>query len=154
MDKAVALIEAWDTAHWEFTLAFEGLADEDLWTRPHPKLLSVGELAGHVALWESVSAPGGTVESTLVDQRFRYYDGHADNPVRLDLTVQQTLEELKKVHEAAKAGFAGVTDWGSKSPWGDGTWIENLAYRPFHVAYHCGQAYSVRHLLGHATTDN
>lgn len=36
MDKVAVLIEAWDTAHWEFSLAFEGLADEDLWTRPHP----------------------------------------------------------------------------------------------------------------------
>lgn len=154
MDRAAALLHAWDTAHWEFTLAFEGLSDDDLWHRPAPGLWSIGELAGHVAFWEAVSAEGGTVDSPLVDPRFRYYDSHADDPVCLDLTVEAVLEELKRVHEAAKAGFAGVEDWGAKSPWGDGTWMQNLEYRPFHVAYHCGQAYSVRHLMGHTTTDN
>ena len=48
------LVKAWDTAHWEFTQVFEGLADEDVWRRPDPRILSVGELAGHIAYWEAV----------------------------------------------------------------------------------------------------
>jgi len=155
MEKIAALTEAWDEAHWEFTLAFEGLSDDDLWKRPHPQLLSVGELAGHVALHEAGMAPGGTVQSPLVDKRFNYYDDHALNPVRLDLTVTHVLDELKRIHEAAKEGVAQVKDFQEVVPWRDDlTWYQTLQYRVFHVAYHCGQAYSVRHLLGHETTDN
>lgn len=62
MDTMEAFLGAWDEAHWEFTLAFEGLSDEDLWKRAHPRLLSVGELAGHVAYWQSVWTMCGGVE--------------------------------------------------------------------------------------------
>lgn len=155
MEKINALVAAWDEGHWEFTLVFEGLSDEDLWKRPHPKLLSVGELAGHIAYHEASMAPGGTVDSPLVDARFNYYDDHADHPVHLPMTVAQTLEEVKKVHEAAKAGIASVQDFDQLVPWrSDWTWGACLQYKVFHTAYHCGQAYSVRHLLGHTTTDN
>jgi hypothetical protein len=155
MEKIAALIEAWDEAHWAFTLAFEGLADQDLWLRPHPRLLSVGELAGHVAYNEASLAEGGTVQSPLVDKRFSYYDDLAGNPVRLCLTVQQVLDEVTRAHEAAKAGVAQVQRFDEVVPWRDDlTWYQIIQYRVFHVAYHCGQAYSVRHLLGHGTTDN
>ena len=74
----------WDSAHWEFSLAFEGLSDDDLWRRADPRLLSVGELAGHVALWE---AEYTDVESPLRDKRFGYYTNQVTEPVRLDLGV-------------------------------------------------------------------
>jgi hypothetical protein len=155
MEKIDSLIDALDEAQWEFTLVFEGLSDEDLWRRPHPKLLSVGELAGHVASCESVFAGQDKAESPLIDERFSYYTHQVDDPVVLDLNVAGVLEELKRVHVAAKAGFQGVTDYDSEAPWGQGaTWYQALKYQVFHVAYHCGQAYSVRHLMGHTTTDN
>ncbi len=34
------------------------------------------------------------------------------------------------------------------------TWGNLVQYQVFHVAYHTGQIYSVRHLLGHETEDN
>ena len=37
---------------------------------------------------------------------------------------------------------------------GHWTWASYLRYRAFHAAYHAGQAYSVRHIFGHKTTDN
>lgn len=118
-------------------------------------LLSVGELAGHIAFHEASMASGGTVDSPLVDRRFNYYEEHARHPVRLDLTVQQVLQELERVHLAAKEGVAQVHDFEAIVPWRDDlTWYQVLQYGTFHVAYHCGQAYSVRHLLGHETTDN
>lgn len=40
-----------DEGYYELKFAFEGLADEHVWTRPKPDLLSVGELAGHIAYW-------------------------------------------------------------------------------------------------------
>ena len=152
--KIEALVKAWDEGAWEFTLAFEGLSDDDLWKRAHPGLLSIGELAGHVAYWDAVIVQGG-VESPLNDKAFGYYPEQLAHEVKMDLTVAQVLEELQKVHDAAKAVFDDVTDLDEKVPWRDDwTWGACLRYRVFHVAYHCGQAYSVRHLMGHATTDN
>ena len=162
------LIKAWDSAMWELTLVFEELPDEDLWRRPHPKLLSVGELAGHVAYGSAVQTSEPPIDrekdfhsqilikSPLVDPAFQYYLTEVDNPVILDLSTEQVLGELKRVHEASRAQvtkgdrnvddkIAGRDDW---------TWGYLVEYMGFHVAYHAGQAYSVRHLLGHTTTDN
>src|SRR2546421_9959560 len=108
------LIKAWDTACWEFSLVFEGLADEDVWKRPDPRLLSVGELAGHLAHWEAVGLtppePGGEVDmekvsikSPLVDSAFRYYTTSVEEPVTRPLGAGQVLKEFQRVHEEAKA---------------------------------------------------
>lgn len=43
-----------EQGYYEVTFAFDGLADENVWKRPTPGLLAVGELAGHVAYWEAV----------------------------------------------------------------------------------------------------
>jgi len=162
------LLKAWDSAIWEFTLVFEGLSDDDLWRRPHPKLLSVGELAGHVAYGAAVQTTEPPIDRTknfqeqmlikspLVDPAFQYYSTEVDNPVTLDLTTEEVLNELKRVHELSKAQVTranrnyddkiqGRYDW---------TWGYLVEYMGFHAAYHAGQAYSVRHLLGHTTTDN
>ena len=155
MEKIEALVAAWDEGQWEFTLAFDGLSDDDLWKRPHPNLLSVGELAGHVAYNEALLLPEGALVSPLNDGAFAYYTGQVAHPVTRELTVAQVLEELKKVHDAARAQIAKVKEFDEKVPWRDDwTWGGCLRYRVFHVAYHCGQAYSVRHLMGHTTTDN
>lgn len=150
-----ALFADWDTAHWEFTLAFEGLADEDLWRRADPRLLSVGELAGHVAYWESRYATEALAGNPLADQRFGYYTHQVGGPVRLELGVAALLEALKGVHAAAKEAIAAHPDLDAPfPPQPEMTWAQKVKYSVFHVAYHCGQAYSVRHLLGHDTTDN
>lgn len=155
MDRIETLIAAWDTGHWEFTLAFEGLSDEDLWRRPHPRLLSIGELAAHVAFSES-QLPQPMTQSPLANRRSSYYLHQVEDPMVLDLTVEQVLAELKKVHEAAKGAALRVQNLDDVVHWRDDwTWAECLQYMGcFHVAYHCGQAYSVRHLMGHTTTDN
>lgn len=153
--KIEALVKAWSTGQWEFSLVFEGLSDEDLWRRAHPSLLSIGELAGHVAYGEIVMLPEGAIDSPFNDKQFDYYPRQVANEVRLDMTVAQVVDELKKVHDVAKAQVAQVKDFDEKVPWRDDwTWGGCVEYRVFHVAYHCGQAYSVRHLMGHATTDN
>src|SRR2546423_9546466 len=66
--------------YFELGEAFKGLADENVWKRPAKGLLSVGELAGHIAYWEAMRLAGegeglakwkGT--SPLIDPRFRFY---------------------------------------------------------------------------------
>ncbi len=51
-------LKALDLCYFEVTEAFKALADENVWKRPSPVLLSVGELAGHIAYWEAVRFAG------------------------------------------------------------------------------------------------
>lgn len=157
------LIEAWDEAHREFAIALGGLPDDDLWKRAHPRLLSVGELAGHIAYWQAVWTLGGgsdrpdlaqlPIKSPLIDHAFRYYSTNVDHPSQLALGTAQVLEEVGRVHEAVKAAVAEKgMDETYPGQWG--TWGALVRYQVFHVAYHTGQAYSVRHVLGHVTEDN
>jgi len=161
MSTLAPLIEAWDEAHREFAIALEGLPDQDLWKRPHPRLLSVGELAGHVAYWQGVWSMGGSdkpdleqlgIQSPLLNHGFRYYTSHVDQPVQLEMTTAQVRDEVGRVHGAAKAALAGKGKDDEHPYWR--TWGNLIQYQVFHVAYHTGQAYSVRHLLGHETEDN
>src|SRR5688572_828125 len=156
MSNLAPLIEAWNEGHREFAIALGGLPDEDLWKRAHPRLLSVGELAGHVAYWQAVWTMGGgddrpelgmlQIKSPLLNDAFRYYTTNVDLPFKVELGTAQVLEALNRVHEDAKALLDGV---GKDDPYPGqwGTWGNFVQYQAFHVAYHTGQAYSVRHLL-------
>lgn len=163
MSTLLPLVKAWDEAHRELAIALGGLSDEDLWTRAHPRLLSVGELAGHIvygqAVW--VLGPGSyrpdlealAIKSPLLDHGFGYYTDQVDQPFRVSLGTAQVLEEIARIHEASKAAVAGKeADDAYPGQWG--TWGNMVQYQVFHVAYHTGQAYSVRHLMGHETEDN
>lgn len=163
MSKLDVLIEAWDEGHREFAIALEGLADEDLWKRPHTRLLSIGELAGHVAYWQGVWTMGGgndrpdldllPVKSPLLNHAFRYYTTNVDHAFEVSMGVAQVLAEVSRIHVAGKAAVAENCQDDSKAgQWG--TWMNLIQYQVFHVAYHTGQAYSVRHLLGHTPEDN
>jgi hypothetical protein len=163
MSDLAILIEAWDEAYRELGIALENMPDEDLWKRPHPRLLSVGELAGHVAYGQAAWTLGPgidrpdmaqlSIESPLLHEGFRYYTTNVEHAHQVDLDAGQVLHELLKIHEAAKAAVAGKgKDDVYPGHWG--TWGAVVQYQVFHVAYHTGQAYSVRHLLGHETEDN
>jgi len=151
------LIKAWKSAHWEMGEAFKGLPDEDLWKRPAPRLLSVGELACHVAYWDALSVLGeGTLESPLFVQASDYYTTNADEPFVLLLGSEAVYAELTRIHEACLAWLSqNPQDSESPNPHRAGwKWGGIMEYRSFHAAYHTGQMYSVRHLLGHKTEDN
>lgn len=150
------LMKALDTAIWEMGEAFKGLPDADVWKRAHPQLLSVGELAAHTAYWEAISFMGQGVESPLTEHESRYYTANVGDPVVLDMTAEAVYAEVKRIHELAKASFAAdPQDSESPNPHREGwSWGTLIEYQVFHVAYHAGQMYSVRHLMGHATVDN
>lgn len=163
MSTLAPLIDAWDEGHREFDIALGGMPDDELWERAHPRLLSVGELAAHIAYWQAVWVLGGgndrpdldqlPVKSPLVDHAFRYYTSTVDHAASLPMGTAEVLEEVRRVHEAAKAAVVGK-DIEDAYP---GMWqtLGNLIkYQVFHIGYHTGQAYSVRHLLGHETEDN
>ncbi len=160
-----------ELGYFEVGEAFKGLADENVWKRPAPGLLSVGELAGHIAYWEAVrfayEGESGetrpdlakcTVKSLLVDDRFRYYPSTLDtapSSEQLALTAEQVSQELNRVHQESVAHLRKLNpDLATKAPWWHSNYIEYLKYASFHVAYHTGQMYTVRHLLGEKTPDN
>src|SRR6184192_1602732 len=111
-----AYLEVLEEGYYEVTFAFEGLADENVWKRPAEGLLSVGELAGHIAYWEAVRLAGEVgeeskpdlarcrVSSPLIDQRFEYYPttlAHPPSEQHLAMTAEQVCGELLRVHEEA-----------------------------------------------------
>ena len=165
--------------YYEVTFAFKGLSDENVWKRPAPGLLSVGELAGHLAYWEAVrltsTAEGGEqadpieehqflskckISSPLLDERFSYYPTTIDNPpseALLAMTAEQVCQELLRVHEESVAYFKALNPALDSTPPGwshHWTYGSSLEYLVFHIAYHTGQMYSARHLLGDQTPDN
>lgn len=150
------LLKALDTAIWEMGEAFKGLPDEDVWRRAHPRLLSVGEIAAHVAYWESIAFMGEGFASPLVDSAARYYTSNVDELLTLGMTASEVYEEVKRVHGACKATFLELQpDAADPSPHrAEWTWGSLLEYQVFHFSYHTGQMYSVRHLMGHETVDN
>jgi hypothetical protein len=167
MEMVETYLEMLEEGYYEIKFAFEGLADEHVWKRPAPGLLSVGELAGHHAYWEAVRLAGDRedptqccVSSPLVDPRFRYYPASiATSPSEehLAMTADQVYQELLRVHRAALAHFKAVNpDPAARIPGCPTgfTYSEYLKYSVFHLAYHTGQMYSVRHLLGEETPDN
>lgn len=162
-----ASLKQLELGFYEVQFAFEGLADEHVWKRPVPNLLSVGELAGHHAYWEAIRLAGDgedltkcAISSPLVDKRFRYYpDTLATTPTELQLTMtaKQVYEELLRVHEAAVAYLKELNPGPDTPIPGDAngfTYDAFLNYAAFHIAYHTGQMYSVRHLLAESTPDN
>ena len=166
-----ACLELYELSFFEIQFAFEGLADEHVWKRPVPELLSVGELAGHVAHWFAVrlSDQCGTyppdltklsVSSPLIDARFGYYPHQlkaTPSEQHLAMTAQEVYQELLRVHKEVVAHFKSWNpDLDSVPPGGSEgqTYREWLKYQTFHIAYHIGQMYSVRHLFGETTPDN
>ena len=147
--------------YFEIGEAFKGLADENVWKRPADGLLAVGEIAGHICYAEaSRFAPDNQVSSPLIDSRFEYYPNTlATSPSEehLAMTASEVLQELMRVHTESVAAYrASNPDLESAAPgWSHSmTHRESLKYLVFHVAYHTGQIYSARHLLGEKTVDN
>ena len=171
MTETEAYLGVLEEGYFEVTEAFGGLVDAHVWQRPAEGLLSVGELTGHIAYWEAIRLAGASgenppdlslcrVSSALIDARFAYYPttlATPPSPEQQAMTAEQVCQELVRVHKAS------VADFTSRNPDLDSTppgWPSNRTYRSFltylviHIAYHTGQMYSARHLLGEQTPDN
>lgn len=144
-----------DHAIWELGEAFTDFPAEDLWVRAHPRLWSAGELAAHIAFGESRWLMPDLV-SPLAREEVSYYAHLAEEPLRLEMNPEEVYAEVKRVHESCKAHILALRpDLDAPLPKRDDwTWGYALEYMAFHIAYHAGQIYSVRHLLGHETPDN
>src|SRR5205823_597485 len=114
-----ACLKVLEQGYYEAKFAFEGLADENVWKRPAEGLLSVGELAGHIAYWEAIrlAGEGGEpepdlaqcrVSSLLIDPRFGYHPTTLATPPseqHLAMTAEQVCSELLRVHNESVAYF-------------------------------------------------
>lgn len=171
-----AYLEIIELDFYEVKEAFGGLADENVWKRPAEGLLSVGELAGHMAYWLAVrlagegkgggEAGGQTpdlakcpVSSPLIDHRFDYYPRTLATPPSEQhraMTAEQVLNELQRVHAESVAHFKALNPnlESDSTEWPGWTYASLVKYQAFHVAYHTGQIYTARHLLGEQTPDN
>ena len=164
-------LKSLDLCYFEVTEAFKGLANEHVWKRPTPRLLSVGELAGHIAYWEAVrfasdSADGKSyrdlsncrISSPLLDERFSYYTGTVDtapSDEQLAMTAEQVSGELLRVHKEAMEHLKALNPvMASQAPHWHADYNDFLRYVAFHIAYHTGQMYTIRHLLGETPPDN
>ena len=171
MTETEAYLGVLEEGYFEVTEAFRGLADEYIWQRPTDGLLSVGELAGHIAYWEALrlAGEGGEnppdlakcrVSSPLIDGRFAYYPTTLATPPSEEhraMTAEQVCQELMRVHRESVADFTTRNPDLESTPPGwppKHTYRSFLTYLVFHVAYHTGQMYSARHLLGEPTPDN
>lgn len=156
MGQLDLLVAALDAAHWELGEAFKGMPDEDLWTRPHPRLWSVGELACHIAYGEDLNVTGGSVPNPLRLPQASYHGESLGEPLVLGFTAEGLYQAVQDVHAAVMATLReSPPDAEARNPHRpDWNWRQTLEYMGFHVAYHTGQIYSVRHLLGHETVDN
>lgn len=144
-----------DSAIWEMGEAFGGLGDGEVWARAHPRLLSVGELAAHVAFGEARWILG-SFDSPLATEKASYYPDSVEAPLSLNMGAEALYAEVQRVHSACRTFILETRpDLDGASPYrSDWTWGGTLEYMAFHIAYHTGQMYSVRHLLGHETPDN
>lgn len=160
-----------DLGYYEVREAFGDLADAHVWKRPAEGLLSVGELAGHLAYWDVVKFAGDggqdkpdlancRVKSLLVDERFGYLPATLESSPSAEhfaMTGAQVLGELLRVHEESMACLKALNpDLDSAGPSYPfpSTYRQLLKYAMFHISYHTGQMYSARHLLGETTPDN
>ncbi len=154
----------------EMDIALDGLKDENVWKRPAPELLSVGETVGHAVTWNAICLAGAgpvdnpdlsrlLVTSQLIDPVFQFYPDNLAAGVPQHLTSMTAAElraEAKRVSDFVIERIKkDCNDVNAPLPgWEDRPWKRMLRYMAFHVGYHAGQVYSARHLLGEETPDN
>ena len=153
--------QAWDSGFWEFSLVFEDLNDADLWFRPHENLLSIGEITCHImyylTMYANKLAADPMLASPLSVKDASYYLHNVGSPIQLKMSVADVAAEVDRVQRDVKAVFLASTSERDDALAFNGpgeTFGQFADYMVFHIAYHTGQAFSVRHLMGHKTNDN
>lgn len=106
---------------------------------------------------EAQNTSGEEIKPKLAQEGARYYTTNVGHEVQMDVSAAELQAEIQRVHEEAKKAFlVNAQDPEARNPYREHgwTWAGTLEYIVFHTAYHTGQIYSVRHLLGHETVDN
>lgn len=168
-DEVRTLIEAWHWMYFEVDLLFEGLSESNLHRRPAPNLLAVSEHVAHLVrseasiveryLWGRPQEEWA--DSLMRRAKFGWPPTLLAEPVDAELRqldVPGVYDELMRQHARCyqsalalelPADFEFGDDWDRCR-----TVRDRLRIAAYHVAYHAGQIYSVRHWLGEETPEN
>lgn len=170
MDSEVAhLVEAWHWMYFETDLVLGGIQEDHLHRRPAANLLSISEHLAHVARSEASiifryllgQQPDDWPQSPLFHERYGWpptmLEG-AINPELAKFELKDLSEEYRRCHELcyqAAQTIRHTADHSFSDSWDRVTTVrDRLRIAAYHVAYHHGQIYTVRHLLGEETPEN
>lgn len=163
------LIEAWHWMYFETDLVLGGIRPENLHRRPGPGLLSISEHLAHVARSEGsiirrylLGEPDEDWQtSVLTRDVFGWPPTMLESPVEPDLaqmTLQAVTEEYLRLHQGCYEAAQTLilpAEHRFDDAWNRVVTVrDRLRIAAYHVAYHCGQIYSVRHILGEETPEN
>ncbi len=155
--------------YFEADLLFEGLSESHLHQRPAGNLLAISEHVAHVVRSEAsiverylLGHPEEDWANSLMRQKpFGWPPTLIESPVHPDLaqlSIQDVYESFLSEHrrclESAlklnrPASYEFDDDWQRCV-----TVRDRLRIAAYHVGYHAGQIYTVRHLFGEETPEN
>ena len=163
------LVEAWHWMYFETDLVLGGIHPEHLHRRPAANLISISEHLAHVARSEASiifryllgKDPEHWPESRLFHERYGWPPTMLESAVNPELaafSLEDLVTEYARCHDlcyqAAKL-LETAADHGFNDAWDRVVTVrDRLRIAAYHVAYHHGQIYSVRHMLGEETLDN
>ncbi len=164
------LIRAWDWSFVDLDMAFEGLSLDTLHHRPNQNTISIAEIAAHTVYSEAsiilryllgvpkedwgdhlmLRDPYGWPPTILE---------HPPKPELLAMNPQEVKQSWRDQHQrilTALDGYDKGPDHRFQDEWSEAAPdVETrLRFAAYHVAYHIGQIYTIRHILGEDTPDN
>lgn len=168
--EVAALREAWRWSYDDLQPAFDGLHPDNLHRRPAPNCPAISEIAAHLAYDEAMivmellgkrDPSEWNIDSPLVDATYAWLPDILGAEVSAGLKAlgpTDVYREVKRVHDLMFERTAALDlPANFKIREGDTVWATvagRLIYCAYHAAYHIGQIYQTRALLGEATPDN
>ena len=161
------LIEAWDNSYRDVEEALGGIDPDHLHIRPAPGTIAISELIAHIASTEAqivvqyiVGHRMDSCNSPIVQEDLVYPPRFSGEPIRASLSslsLSELKSELEQVHHLCYEAIKDLelpTEHVFDDDWADTPLGERLEYAAYHVAYHIGQIFLTRHMLGEETPDN
>lgn len=162
-----ALIEAWHESYRDLEDALSGVSFENLHKRLGANTISISEQVAHIASTEAqivlqyiAGRDMNESNSPIVHEDLVYPPNFSGDPIRSNLIVMNLDDlssELTRVHERCYEAIRDLelpADYVFDDDWSDTPLRERLQYAAYHVAYHTGQIFLTRHILGEETPDN
>ena len=170
MDQELrCLIESWHWMYFETDLVLGGVKEENLHRRPAPNLLSISEHLAHVARSEGSiicrylagESDSEWQTSVLTKQVFGWPPTMLESPTDAELasmSLHEIATEYLALHDRCyqlALTLDLAPDHVFDDAWDRVTSVrDRLRIAAYHVGYHAGQIYTVRHLLGEETPEN
>jgi hypothetical protein len=169
MGEIQTLLKFWEFSYLDVSNALKDVQEEHLHVRLEPNALAISEIVAHISYCEAqailsilLGKPKERwgIQSPLFDDRNWYPPEILARPIRSELqalSISDVATEFNRVHEfvrAAAQGYDVPAATELKGAWGNEPTVRShLSYVGYHVAYHVGQIYLTRHLLGETTPE-